>query len=204
MMKRLYSFLLMVVVTMTCFMPAAAQKDNTSRWQLHYGLGGLSLPDVVGALLAGLGSIDIGNEVESHSFAPFCNPNIGLEYALNEKLSLGGSVAVGTARAWTTFTENGQLSKSSECWYPSLCISLSNKYVQKENYRMYGHWGLGAALFSLQQSNHSDSTGNQGLSVVPMVNLYPLCFAWGKSAGFQLECGWGANGIVNVGGYWSF
>lgn len=201
-MKRLHVCLLAVLVALASIFPANAQEKGSLR--LNYGVGGLSFTDYIGLLLIGLGSIDTSEGVTQHSFTPLTNPYVGLEYHLNPRVSLGGTLAFGGGAAWTKHQEDASLSKTATCIYPTLLLSASTQYFRNENFAMYGNWGMGASLYCFTQSDKNSSTNNSGLAVIPNANIYPLCFSFGKQAGFNVELGWGAKGLLCVGGYWTF
>ena len=199
-MRRFLAFLMMAGVMLGTSHSVVAQQRG--EWSVKGGVGWFSLPDVVGGLLVGFGSIDSTNGVVISSFVPMFNPNIEVQYAVNDWLALGGSVAVGYASAKSVFSETGVVNKSVEALYPTLCISAQTRYFSSGKFAMYGSWGAGVmALISSQKTTESS---NDQVGVIPMVNLYPLGLSYGGDLGGFLEAGWGAKGFVNMGVYYNF
>lgn len=199
-MKRVFTFLMAAAMLLGASQPLAAQERG--EWSIKGGIGWFSLPDFVGLLVAGLGSIDVNKEVESNQFMPMLNPNVEVQYGINDWLALGGSLALGYAGVKTELVETGATSKISRAFYPTLCISAQTRYFSAGKFTMYGSWGAGVMLlFSTQKS--AETTNNQ-VGVAPMANLYPLCFSYGDKIGCFCEVGWGAKGFSNVGIYYNF
>ena len=199
-MKRLYVLLMAALILSASSISISAQEKGTLRF--HYSLGLLSLPDYLGAVIVGLGSIDTSDGVSSHSFLPLANLNAGLEYHFNEKVSLGATLSLSGSSAWTTIDANGEINRKIAGFYPSLCVSSTTRYFKHNLFSMYGHWGVGASFYMISQYFRTETPPSSfNGAVTPAGNIYPLCFSWGRKAGFNLECGWGSKGFVNIGGY---
>lgn len=195
-MKRLFTFLMIAALTLGTSQRLVAQDG---KWSTKVGAGWFSVPDFVGALVAGLGSMDTTEGTTSHDFIPLINPNIELVHGVNDWLSLGGYLSVGYASAESRFEATGTVNKSTEAFYPTLLFSAETRYFTSGLFSMYGSWGVGAmALFS-QQLFEGDT--NTQFAVTPMANVYPLGFAFevNHSLAAFLEIGWGAKGFFNVG-----
>lgn len=199
-MKRFLAFLMMAGVMLGASQSVVAQQRG--EWSVKGGVGWFSLPDVVGGLLVGFGSIDSTNGVVISSFVPMFNPNIEVQYAVNDWLALGGSVAVGYASAKSVFSETGVVNKSVEALYPTLCFAAQTRYFSMGKFSMYGSWGAGVMM--LISSQKTPEENNNQVGVIPMVNLYPLSLSYGGDLGGFLEAGWGAKGFVNLGVYYNF
>lgn len=199
-MKRFFITLMMASVMLGLSCPVVAQARG--EWSVKGGIGWYSIPDFVGALMVGLGSIDTTEGTTSHSFVPLLNPNVEVHYGINDWLSLGGSLTVGYASAKSTFDDTGVLNKSIVAIYPTLCFSAQTRYFSSGKFSMYGSWGVGAMMLVGNQVTE-DSTNNQ-FGIAPMGNAYPLCFSYGGDLGGFLEAGWGAKGLVNIGIYRNF
>lgn len=177
------------------------EAQEKGEWSVKIGVGELSLPDVVGSLVAGLGSIDTTEGTENEDFVTLLNPNVEAHYGINDWLSVGGSFALGYASAKSVFEETQVVNKSAKVIYPTLAVVADTRYFVSNNFAMYGSWGLGAMGLYLQQRGEGTGGNNDGFAVSLMGNIYPLCFSFGKQnrvAGF-VEVGWGAKGICNIG-----
>lgn len=195
-MKRLFTFLMIAALTLGTSQTLVAQDG---KWSTKVGAGWYSVPDFVGALITGLGTIDTTEGTSSHDFIPLINPNIELVYGVNDWISLGGYLSVGYASAESRFEATGTVNKSTESFYPTLLFSAETRYFTSGWFSMYGSWGIGAmALFS-QQLFEGDT--NTQFAVAPMANVYPLGFAFEVNHNLAafLEIGLGAKGFFNVG-----
>ena len=199
-MKRFFITLMMASVMLGISCPVVAQARG--EWSVKGGIGWYSIPDFVGALMVGLGSIDTTEGTTSHSFVPLLNPNVEVHYGINDWLSLGGSLTVGYASAKSTFDNTGVLNKSIVAIYPTLCFSAQTRYFSSGKFSMYGSWGVGAMM--LVGNQITDNSSNNQFGIAPMGNAYPLCFSYGGDLGGFLEAGWGAKGLVNIGIYRNF
>lgn len=199
-MKRFFITLMMASVMLGLSCPVVAQARG--EWSVKGGIGWYSIPDFVGALMVGLGSIDTTEGTTSHSFVPLLNPNVEVHYGINDWLSLGGSLTVGYASAKSTFDDTGVLNKSIVAIYPTLGFSAQTRYFSSGKFSMYGSWGVGAMM--LVGNQITDNSSNNQFGIAPMGNAYPLCFSYGGDLGGFLEAGWGAKGLVNIGIYRNF
>lgn len=198
-MKRLYTLMLALLIALAGTQPMQAQEKGSLA--LHYGAGFFSFPDFLGILLVGFGSLEFNNEESIHrDFIPLIDPNFELEYYFNERVSLGGHLSLGMAKASRIFEEEVDSYKKATAVYPSLMLSSSTHYLQKEKFSLYGHWGLGATFLFFRQI-HSDKSENPlKLSLFPAANIYPLCLSYGKQHRVKMELGWGSKGFANIGG----
>ena len=202
-MKRFFVFLTTILFAAATIAPASAQQRG--EWSIKGGVGWYSVPDVVGALVAGL-STAFGNPegAESQGFIPLLNPNIEVHYGINDWLALGGSLSVGYSSAKVVLTDTGALNKSASAFYPSLVFSAKTQYFRSGAFAMYGSWGVGAMALAAKQWSSDGSNNNNSFGIMPMGNLYPLCFSYGGRTGGFAELGWGAKGFANVGVYHVF
>ena len=199
-MKRFFAFLMMAGVMLGASQSVVAQERG--EWCIKGGVGWFSLPDFMGSLVAGLGSIDTTEGCENHSFIPMLNPNVEVHYGINDWLALGGSVAIGYAGAESRFVDTGDVNKSSKALYPTICLSAQTRYLSAGKFAMYGSWGVGVMVLVSNQKTSENTNTQVGFS--PMANLYPLGFSYGGETGGFVEAGWGAKGWVNVGVYHNF
>lgn len=201
-MKRFFTFLTTILFAAATITPASAQTKG--EWDIKGGLGWFSVPDVMGALIAGLGTA-FGNPEGSQreDFVPLLNPNIELHYGINNWFALGGSLSVGYSSA-KSVEAGGSVNKSATALYPSLMVSAKTTYLRSGAFSMYGSWGIGIMALMAEQWSVDGSDNNNNFAIAPMGNLYPLGLSYGGRTGGFLEAGWGAKGFVNVGIYHVF
>lgn len=198
-MKRFFTFLIIAALTLGVSQPLLAQGKDY--WSIKGGVGWVSVPDFVGALVASLGSIDNTEGITRHEFAPLRNPNIEVLFNANDWFSIGASCLVGYSSTRTVFDDTGAVSKSASAFYPSVILTADTRYISKGRFTVYGSWGIGAMAMWITQRSMDGSTNNDNFTASVMGNVYPLCFSYkpGNSVSGYLELGWGAKGIVNVG-----
>lgn len=201
-MKRLFTFFATILVAVATIAPVSAQERG--EWSIRGGVGWFSLPDFVGALVVGLGSIDGTEGTTSHDFVPMLNPNVELLYGCNNWLSVGGTLSVGYASATSKFDDTGAVNKQAWALYPSLGVAAKTRYFQSGKFSMYGSWSLGVIVLMSEQSGAEITERGVNTAAVVMGNAYPLCFSYGGDTGGFLEAGWGFKGIVNLGVYHNF
>lgn len=195
----MYALLFALLIAVAGITPMNAQEKASLK--LHYGAGYFSFPDFLGVLLVGFGSLEFSEEESLHrNFVPLINPNVELEYYFNEHVSLGGHLSLGMATANRTFEENPDNFKKATAVYPSLMVSSSTHYLQKEKFSLYGHWGVGATLFFFRQVQSDKAENPLQCNVFPAANIYPICLSYGKKHAVKLELGWGSKGFANIGG----
>lgn len=202
-MKR-FSKLLMAVVLVMFVSLAPAKAQQKGDLQLRAGVGYFSLPDYVGILLAGFGSIDTTEGITRDDFIPLLNPSVEVEYHFSEHFSLGGFLALGYADARTTLDSTGEINKRATAFYPTLGISFTMRYFRSGNFSMYGSGGVGATLLAFRQTTPEEGRRPLQIQGAPMANVYPLCFKYGNTSGLHVEVGWGSKGLVSVGGFTYF
>lgn len=202
-MKRFFAFLTTILFAVATIAPASAQTKG--EWSIKGGVGWYSVPDVIGALVAGL-STAFGNPegTERQDFILLLNPNVEAHYGINDWLALGGSLTVGYSSAKSVFTDTGSVYQSASALYPSLMFSAKTQYFRSGAFAMYGSWGVGAMALAAKQWSADGNTSNNNFAVAPMGNIYPLCFSYGGLTGGFVELGWGAKGFANVGVYCAF
>lgn len=202
-MKRIFAFLTTLLFVFATIAPASAQQRG--EWSIKGGVGWYSVPDVIGALVAGL-STAFGNPegAESQGLILLLNPNIEAHYGINDWLALGGSLSVGYSSAKVVLTDTGAVNKSASAFYPSLVFSAKTQYLRSGAFTMYGSWGVGAMALAAKQWSADGSNNNNSFGIMPMGNFYPLCFSYGGRTGGFAEFGWGAKGFANVGVYHVF
>lgn len=202
-MKRFSRLIVAVVLVMfVSLAPAKAQQKGDL--QLRAGVGHFSLPDFIGILLAGFGSIDTTANITRDDFIPLLNPSVELEYHFSEHFSLGGFLALGYADARTTLNSTGEINKRVTAFYPTLGISFTTRYFRSGNFSMYATVGLGATLLAFRQTTPEEGRRPLLIQGAPMGNAYPLCFKYGNTSGLHVEVGWGSKGLVSVGGFTYF
>ena len=194
-MKRILSLLVAIVLVFGTTQNAAAQERG--EWSIRGGVGWFSVPDLIGALVAGLGSIDTTEGVTRQEFIPLLNPNVGIYCSMNDWLSLGTSFTVGYSTAKTVMEDTGRVNKSVSVLYPSVYIGGIFKYYSYGKFSIYGLCEVGAALYSVTQ--FSDGENRHQLSFSPMANVYPIGLSYGGQVSGFIEGGWGSRGIVNAG-----
>lgn len=198
-MKRFFTLVLAAVLLLSTSQVLNAQ--GRDYWSIKGGVGWVSVPDFVGALVAGLGSIDSTEGVSRQEFAPLLDPNIEVLFNANDWLSLGASFLVGYSSTRTVFDDTGATSKSASAFYPSVIFTIDTRYASKGRFTVYGSWGIGAMAMWITQRSMDGSTNNDNFAASTMGNVYPLCFSYkpGNSVSGYVELGWGAKGIVNIG-----
>lgn len=184
--------------------PQTATAQQKGDWQVKGSAGVLSLPDIVSIMIVGFGSIDTNENVERGEFVPITSLSAEANYWFSEKFAVGGSLTVGHASAWSNFTDTGALSRSISATYPTLCVNATTRYFRKGDFMMYGLWGVGAMGIMARQYDSDNGLRNLEFAAAPMGNLYPLCLQYGQRNGLFVEVGWGARGIVNIGGCFAF
>lgn len=207
-MKRLVAIFAVVVLSMTTVLPASAQEyqlpRQTYETRADIGVGWVSIPDVVGILVTGLGSLDFEGDTFVTSFTPCTNPSIEVMRYKNEWFSYGLSVTIGLAEG-TIEAETGVVKKQTKCFYPTLSFVAETRYFKDENFALYGSWGVGASFYMVRQkytNGYGDSTFD--VAVLPCVDIYPLCARWGEQIGVYAALGAGSKGGLNVGGFINF
>ena len=201
-MKRILTILLAGAMVLAATTTATAQQRGD--WQVRGSAGVMSMPDVLGVIVVGFGSIDTSENVERHKFIPLTSPTVEVNCWLNDKVALGGSLSVGCAASWSKFTDSGQTSRSVSAVYPSICLSAQTRYFRNGNFMMYGSWGVGAMTMVVNQYDSDEGQNNSSLGFSLMGNIYPVCFQFGQDKGLFVELGWGAKGSLNVGGCFNF
>lgn len=199
-MKRFFTVLMVGVLMLGVSQPVAAQESG--RWRANVGVGWFSLPDFVGMLIAGLGTIDTTEGTSTQDFIPLLNPNLGVLCGVNDWFAVGGSMSIGYAAATSHFDDTGVVSRRTRALYLTLTLDAKARYVAWNNLSLYGSVGVGAMALSSNQ--FYDGSNHPNLQFAPMCNLYPLCLSIGNETGGFVEFGWGSKGFVNIGGYFSF
>ena len=201
-MKRFFTILATLAVASATITPASAQVKG--EWSIKGGIGWYSLPDIVGVLIAGFGSIDTTEGTSSQAFAPLLNPNVEFHYGFNDWFALGGSLTTGLTSAKSTFEDSGATNKSVFALYPTLCVNAITTYFRSGKFSMYVSWGVGIMGLFSRQTGTDISDSSLQFGIVPMGNIYPLSFTYGGRTGGFAELGWGAKGFVNLGVYHVF
>ena len=201
-MKRFFTILATLAVASATITPASAQVKG--EWSIKGGIGWYSLPDIVGVLIAGFGSIDTTEGTSSQAFAPLLNPNVEFHYGFNDWFALGGSLTTGLTSAKSIITNTGTVNKSVFALYPTLCVNAITTYFRSGKFSMYGSWGVGVMGLFSRQTGTDISDSSLQFGIVPMGNIYPLSFTYGGRTGGFAELGWGAKGFVNLGVYHVF
>lgn len=199
-MKRLLLLLLVATIALNSTTTAQAQVDRNLTLKASAGL--ISLPDYINLLLVGLGSIDPKDNISREDFTPCTAINLEMLHPINHWMQIGASLSSGYASAQTIYNDTGALSRYISSFHNSLCFLANTTYWQKNNFAFYGSWGLGATLFVVTQKDAD--TNNTQATVAPMGNIYPICMKFGNLKGAYLELGWGAKGIVTIGGFINF
>lgn len=201
-MKRLFAILLVGALLCAALPTATAQQRGD--WQIKGSAGVLSLPDIVSIMIVGFGSIDTNENVERGEFVPITNLSADANYWFGEKFAVGGSLTVGHASAWSHFADTGDLSRSINATYPTLAVNATTRYFRKEEFMMYGLWGVGVMGIMARQYDSDNGLRNLQFAAAPMGNIYPLCLQYGERNALFVEVGWGARGVVNIGGSFTF
>lgn len=194
-MKKTLTFLAIALVLCVGFKPLSAQ--DTNRWDARIGLGVFGAQDVVGLLTIGLGEYVDGEIKSSSGFLPLITPSLEMSYTCNEYISVGAQLTLGFATEEYEYYNTTQKSNSFML-YPTLMANLKVNYLKKNNFSMYGLFGLGATNYFIVNNDPYNST-NLIYLVTPTFNFYPLCFSTNKDNGFYMEVGWGSKGFINLG-----
>ena len=205
-MKRFFTFFAVVVLSLMTILPASAQGYGLPQYQkrVNLGVGAVSIPDIVGILIAGLSSLDFEEETYTTSLTPCTNPSFEMLWNKNDWFSLGFSCTLGYASG-SVESSQGFVKKRTDVLYPTVGVVAETRYFQRGDFAMYGSWGVDATLYVVGQ-NYLDGSGSSSLAatVFPCVDIYPLCFRRGDWLGIYAELGWGSRGLANVGAYINF
>ena len=194
-MKRIVTILAIAVLFSANLKPIQAQ--DTNRWDARLGLGVFGTQDVVGLLTVGLGEYVDGEISSSSGFLPLITPSLEMSYTCNEYISVGAQLTLGFATEEYEYYNTTQKGNSFML-YPTLMANLKVNYFKKNNFSMYGLFGLGATNYFIVNNGPYNST-NLIYLVTPTFNFYPLCFSTNKDNGFYMEVGWGSKGFINLG-----
>lgn len=194
-MKRVFCILAVVGLLLGGSQSASAQKSG--ELLVKGGVGYLSLYDLLGSLVVGLGTAFSDEESNSESFVPMLNPNLSVYWGVTDKIAVGASLSFGYSSARRVVTETGAVCKSMKVFYPSLCFDIYTTYYRSGKFSFYGMSGFGPMLYMSEQTDEGVTTREYKL--LPTANFYPIGFSYGgKISGF-IEGGWGAKGLVNAG-----
>jgi hypothetical protein len=193
-MKRVFCILVVVGLLLGGSQSASAQKSGEI--VVKGGVGYLSLYDLLGSLVVGLGTISGDKESNSESFVPMLNPNLSVYWGVTDKMAVGASLSFGYSSG-RVVTETGAVSRSMKVLYPSLCFDVYTTYYRSGKFSFYGMYGAGPMLYMSEQTDEGVTTRKYEL--LPAGQCYPIGFSYGgKISGF-IEGGWGAKGLVNAG-----
>lgn len=193
-MKRVFCILAVVGLLLGGSQSASAQKRG--EFLVKGGVGYLSIFDLFGSLLVGLGTISGDKESNSESFVPMLNPNLSVYWGVTDKMAVGASLSFGYSSG-RVVTETGAVSRSMKVIYPSLCFDVYTTYYRSGKFSFYGMYGAGPMLYMVEQTDEGVTTREYKL--FPAGQCYPIGFSYGgKISGF-IEGGWGAKGLVNAG-----
>ena len=194
-MKKTLTFLAIALVLCVGFKPLSAQ--DTNRWDARLGLGVFGAQDVVGLLTIGLGEYVDGDISSSSGFYPLISPSLEMSYECNEYISVGAQLSLGFANEEYRYS-NSELKGNSFLFCPTLMANLRVNYFNKNNFSMYGLFGLGASNY-LIVNNDPYSSISLNYFVIPNFNFYPLCLSTNRDNGFYMEVGYGSKGYLNLG-----
>lgn len=217
-MKRTLAVLLLVagVLSATCEVRAQEYSSGTSddfpRWEIRGGVGWFSVFDFVGALGTAFSSIDPGANDDNgittrrEGWEALLNPNVEVFYNFTPRLSVGMSATVGHISSRLVYVTGGSgVRKSCALTYPSLLVGFRGVYWRTPDnlWSIYGTVGVGGSLMYVK---NVDTEGQVSTSsqLAMMANFYPLGVSFGTSRGLFAEVGWGAQGFINMGGFFSF
>ncbi|MBE6201134.1 MAG: hypothetical protein E7134_02975 [Rikenellaceae bacterium] len=201
-MKRIFTLLAAILLAVATITPASAQAKG--EWNIKGGIGWVSTPDFVGALIAGLGSIDTTEGTSHKELTTLLNPNVEILYGVNDKWAWGCSLSAGYILSQSVFDDTGVVNKSASAFYPTLCLAAQTTYFRRGQFAMYGSWGFGVMAMVIEQKGTDVTADGPNIAFAPMGNVYPLSFSYGGRTGGFAEIGWGAKGIVNLGIYHNF
>lgn len=194
-MKRICKILAIIAVFAISFQPLSAQE--TKKWDARLGLGIAPIQDVVGLLTVGLGEYLDEDISSSSGFYPLISPSLEMSYKCNEYISVGAQLSLGFANEEYIYS-NSELKGNSFLFCPTLMANLRVNYFNKNNFSMYGLFGLGASNY-LTVNNDPYSSIGLNYFVIPNFNFYPLCFSTNRDNGFYMEVGYGSKGYLNLG-----
>lgn len=208
-MRRFFAILVVAAFALVAISPASAQEYGLSgqnyQKKMDIGAGWFSIPDVVGVLITGLSSIEIEEETFSTSLTPCTNPSVEIMKYKNEWFSYGASFSLGYAEG-AVETQMGVVKKQTICIYPTIGFVAETRYFNNDDgFSLYGSWGAGASLYVVSQK-YANGYGESTLSatVMPCVDIYPLCARWGEFIGVYAELGIGSKGVLNTGVFINF
>lgn len=194
-MKKTLTFLAIALVLCVGFKPLSAQE--TKKWDARLGLSIAPIQDVVGLLTVGLGEYVDGDISSSSGFYPLISPSLEMSYKCNEYISVGAQLSLGFANEEYRYS-NSELKGNSFLFCPTLMANLRVNYFNKNNFSMYGLFGLGASNYLIVNNDPYSSIG-LNYFVIPNFNFYPLCFSTNRDNGFYMEVGYGSKGYLNLG-----
>ena len=194
-MKRISVFLIALILMSATYQSAKAQ--DTNRWNARLGFGIFSAQDMVPLFVVGLSAdIDGASSVSSRFFS-LVTPNIEMSYQCNPYISIGAQLTLGYAASEYEYYDEDKAG-NYHLIYPTLMANLKANYLKKNNFSMYGLFGLGFSTYVIIDNPAYYST-YVGVSATPMINFYPLCLSTNKDNGFFMEVGWGSKGWLNLG-----
>jgi hypothetical protein len=120
-----------------------------------------------------------------------------MSYECNEYISVGAQLSLGFANEEYIYS-NSELKGNSFLFCPTLMANLRVNYFNKNNFSMYGLFGLGASNY-LIVNNDPYSSISLNYFVIPNFNFYPLCLSTNRDNGFYMEVGYGSKGYLNLG-----
>ena len=207
-MRRFFAILAVAALSLVTTLPSSAQEYGLPRQSyqrnVNIGAGFLSIPDVVGALVTGLSSIEIGEETYAATITPYTNPSVEIMKYKREWFSYGLSISLGYAEG-SIMSNTDATIKQTLCIYPTVGFVAETRYFKNEKFSMYGSWGAGASLYVVSQK-YANGYGDSTLDavVLPCVDIYPLCARWGEFIGVYAELGMGSKGMLNTGVFINF
>lgn len=129
------------------------------------------------------------------SMYSWINPSCSLSDVVNKSMSsIIPSINIAYHyRINKTIAVGGLLSSDLECFH-SVMFKMQFYYISKPKFSFYGDLGLGATLFT-------DNNTDMKFQVFPNFGVYPLGVKFGDKAGGMIELGYGYKGIVNFGAF---
>lgn len=217
-MKKTLAVLLLVAGVLSATCEARAQEyssgtsDDFPRWEIRGGVGWFSPLDFICSLGTAFGTIDLGANNDNgittrrEGWCASLNPSVEVFYNFTPRISVGVSATVGHISSRLVYVTGGSgVRKSKAFTYPSLMVSARTIYWRTEDnlWRIYGTSGVGISLVCVKDVD-TDGGVSTSLEKTVMANFYPLGVSFGTSRGLFAEVGWGAQGFINMGGFFSF
>lgn len=195
-MKRICKILAIIAVFALSVQPLSSQE--TKKWDARLGLGVFGMQDIIPLLVVGLGEYVTDDVTSLSQYISIGTPSLEMSYECNKHISVGAQITLGFASESYKYNQINQTGYTSII-YPTIMANLKANYFIKNNFSMYGLFGLGATNYFAIENDPTYSSTSLSYFVIPNFNFYPLCFSTNRDNGFYMEVGYGSKGYLNLG-----